>query len=154
MNDNIRYSHATHEEYNKRFEPKEAPSGVDRQWIASENIPPVLKDFYQSAYDSMSYSRVENAEYAIKEGSEQREEQDGRGSGMVQSEQPKPVYKPPPSIRNPVDRENFKSGWLQEQHEAAMRSAKLYEQSQTHQREQDYQPNQTQNRSNDYEYTR
>lgn len=153
MND-IRYSHATHEQFNKRFEPKQPPSGVDRQWIAGENIPKIPTDFRVSTEYVGMYQGIENAQYAINGSKKRDEEEGGRGSGMVKAEQPKPEYKPPPHIRTQVDQDNFKSGWLQEQHEAAMRSAKLYEQSQTHQREQDYQPNQTQNRSNDYEYTR
>jgi len=60
---------------------------------------------------------------ADKSEAKRREEQTGRGSGMVGRDQPKPVLRPAGKISRAVERQHFQNRWLAEQRDSVMARA-------------------------------
>lgn len=85
-------------------------------WISHDQVPPLRREFdlSRSEYIKRQMLAMEKTE------AERRKESTERGSDMVGKGTASPALKPPPKIRDPVDREHFNTGWLQEQRDAAL----------------------------------
>lgn len=91
-------------------------------WMSREvlaRVPKTRREFDLSRDPSIG----PQLEAMKKTEAQRREEQTGRGSGMVGEDQPMPVFRPPQEISKPVDEEHFNSRWMREHCDAVMRQA-------------------------------
>ena len=121
----IRYAHPSHEEFNRRLEQEQNPqpkSSIDQKWLPpARNSPlPNLRDQFERNRDPYIAMQLDDLN---KTEAQRREEQTGRGSNMINKDQPAPALKPSPEWREPVERAQFNRDWLKEQRDAVMRQA-------------------------------
>lgn len=90
-------------------------------WIPRGAIPPILREF------DMNRDPYIRAQLLDMEKSERqrREDQTGRGSGMVKNDKPTPRLVPTKPLRQAVDRRDFKDRWCTEERNAVMARADL-----------------------------
>lgn len=125
----VRYSHPSHEAFNERLKarqnPEPRPLDIDGPWMnkdALSRVPNVRREFDLNRDPLI---RVQMQDEGKTEAQRRREQmgQMGRGSGMVGQDQPKHNLRPPPDIREDVDRDSFNDRWMAEQRDAVMARA-------------------------------
>lgn len=101
---------------------------LNRPWLSNEavaRLPPIRNDFERNRDPSIK-AQLNDLE---KTEAQRRDEQTGRGSHMIRSDQPRNTLKPPRHIAAPIDASNFQGQWLKEQRNAAMeRNARIPQQ--------------------------
>ena len=112
-----------------RRERTSAASQYSGSWFwnaSSSSLPKLWLEFRRNRDP---YTAAQIADLKLSE-AERREEQSGRGSGMVGTDKPQPSPKPPKHISRQVDAKAFQARWLAEQRDAVMAKAEDYERMQ------------------------
>lgn len=122
----IEYAHPTHKDFNERLEARQAPRVVSTPvagpWLSAQalaQLPKVSRAFDLNR-DPLIRAQLLDQQ---KPESQRREEQTGRGSGMVEQDAAQALFRPPDHIRKPVDRQHFQGRWIAEQHQAVLEQA-------------------------------
>ena len=73
--------------------------------------------------DMDPYIRLQLLDHGKTE-AQRREDASGRGSGMIESDQTKPVFRPHDPQSKSVDRQNFNQRWMREMRDALVQSSR------------------------------
>lgn len=134
------FADPSHRKFNKRFE--ELPSTTDivkQPWLSNDayaSLPNPANDF-DRARDPYIAKQLDDRGTTE---AERREEALGRHSKMVAKDRPEHKLRPPPEISQTSDRRAFACAWLQEQRDAAMEQARMFEKAERELRQNDYSP--------------
>jgi len=93
---------------------------VNSPWLpnkAINRLPPVRQEFDMNR-DPYIAKQLRDQD---KTETQRRDDQAGRGSTMIQQDQPKPVLKPHNGMSQSIDNQQFNNRWLAEQRNSAMK---------------------------------
>jgi len=116
----VRYSDPSHETFNQQRFGKPDPVSkldIDTHWL--QKPAPDVSFAFDKARRPPSLANNSLEPIAIDD----EERQGERGSSMVERNKPAHDLRPPPNIRDPVERDHFNARWMTEQRNAAFANA-------------------------------
>lgn len=91
----------------------------------SQRVPDLRREFDMNRDPLIRKQLLDDEKTEAQRRREQVEGETGRGSGMVEKDQPKFQLRPPPETARPVDRKAFQDRWIIEQREAVLARAEI-----------------------------
>lgn len=113
--------------HNKAWDASRTPPKPEADftgpWMKTETLAkvPHLRKAFDTSRDIYIAAQIRDLE---KSETQRREEQTGRGSGMIEKDKAAPAYRPHGKIREAVDGASFNKQWMSEQRDAAFEATK------------------------------
>ena len=113
----IRHSHPSHAQFNELLATRAQALGrkeIIPSYVA--NAPNMGREFQRNR-DHLIAKQMDDLDKTEKQ---RREEAQGRGSSMVETDRPEAHLRPPPALRRTADRSTVNKTWTRELCQAAM----------------------------------